>query len=1121
MVHVQLDAVASLDRVALVQITTEQFCGDKKVKHKTCSKNNGNARVVGYYEGWATTRSCNVFLPEQIPIGVYTHINFAFAVIDPKTFKIAPSSPEDVNLYKRLTLLKKRDPNLKVYIAIGGWAFNDPGPTATTFSDLAASVPRQKAFMESVLSFMSTYGFDGLDLDWEYPVSEERAGRKADFDNFPKFMARLKKTLSASSKGLTITLPASYWYLQHFDLVNLADSVNWFNIMSYDLHGTWDQGNKFTGAFLNSHTNLTEIDMALDLLWRNDIDPSQVVLGLAFYGRTFTMTTATCNKPGCTYQSGGRKGDCSKEVGILLNSEIDDIIEARGISPVLYKKEATKVVTWGNQWVSYDDEETLIMKSEYAQTLCLGGLMVWAISHDTKDAKYHKALAKAANRKISAQPVTDGSDDAYEDLEVPRDQCKWSNCGESCPSGWVHVKRSDPGARDDEYMIDETGCGGRGLHSCGSVEVGGNNEYCKKVLTYQAACCTTDTRSMKLYTKGEWGEAPNCDKTSGCPVSDPKKTDMIGGASRGSGGAVCNAYYKFQLEAVDPPEERKYCYDSSDKKERFSDCEFYTNHGFIPSGAPDGWCLSGCPNNRVRVGLSYGGDCAEWSYKALCCVPNISETIQIENPKLEEYRDALEEYIKDPRCSVPQTFGKRDSLSLIKRDLDSPYDVTHQLLLGLIAKTASSSMYDLMSEAWNKAMGTTYSSLKFPKLREFVTELDIYKSRGPIEVAYEIMCSLNYWNSRAAGGSKTLVCYDPSYDKDAASPARLARSIPSRHHHHHYVHRHALSHSSDHTLAKRVGRARDYRVEINGGVNPNHRITITMPEYLQINDLPPTEPIMDEVIEFEDVDDCGNPRIHRISLPTQSRRVEMEHPFDGQLIARFMRDASNGVLRSGATAVTGRVAVSYFVQAETAPVLLGAPPLPGDAGSSTDPYFQHTYARVMECIGSKENRAYFVLLSEEIHDVKTNLMQLHDAMSDTNVKTELDNGVVGAQKILRRIKAAIATIRYLNYEGDPNVNYRLTQIVNNAGAQWRHSQQIHNANNPNDLTTIGDYWSEWIIDFFEKLVSHTKNWCMDTITKLRKHWGVRTGAEAQQILDALSSLQAALPTLYIKTDHMF
>jgi GH18 family chitinase len=146
--------------------TTEDFCGDKKVDHKVCSKNNGNARIVGYYEGWAPNRPCNVFWPEDIPIGLYTHINFAFATIDPKTFKVAPSSKTDVDLYKRLMLHKQKDPGLKVFIAIGGWTFNDPGPTATTFSDLAASVPRQKTFIDSLLSFMSTYGFDGLDLDW-------------------------------------------------------------------------------------------------------------------------------------------------------------------------------------------------------------------------------------------------------------------------------------------------------------------------------------------------------------------------------------------------------------------------------------------------------------------------------------------------------------------------------------------------------------------------------------------------------------------------------------------------------------------------------------------------------------------------------------------------------------------------------------------------------------------------------------------------------------------------------------------------------------------------------------------------------------------------------------------
>jgi GH18 family chitinase len=56
-----------------------------------------------------------------------------------------------------------------------------------------------------------------------------------------------------------------------------------FIYRSYDLHGTWDKGNKWTGNFLNAHTNLTEIDDALDLIWRNDINPGQVVMGIAFY----------------------------------------------------------------------------------------------------------------------------------------------------------------------------------------------------------------------------------------------------------------------------------------------------------------------------------------------------------------------------------------------------------------------------------------------------------------------------------------------------------------------------------------------------------------------------------------------------------------------------------------------------------------------------------------------------------------------------------------------------------------------------------------------------------------------------------------------------------------------
>jgi hypothetical protein len=75
-------------------------------------------------------------------------------------------------------------------------------------------------------------------------------------------------------------------------------------------------------------TNLTEIDLALDLLWRNDIKKDMVVMGLAFYGRAYTVNPA-CTTPGCLYLSGGLKGECSREVGVLLNDEIDQILDMK------------------------------------------------------------------------------------------------------------------------------------------------------------------------------------------------------------------------------------------------------------------------------------------------------------------------------------------------------------------------------------------------------------------------------------------------------------------------------------------------------------------------------------------------------------------------------------------------------------------------------------------------------------------------------------------------------------------------------------------------------------------------------------------------------------------------
>jgi chitinase len=105
--------------------------------------------------------------PDQIPLGYYTHLNFAFAYINPDTFEMMPMAPNVADLYKDVTRQKQFQPELRAWIAIGGWAFNNKdAPTSTTFSDLAASESKQQTFFASLITFLVENGFDGVDVDW-------------------------------------------------------------------------------------------------------------------------------------------------------------------------------------------------------------------------------------------------------------------------------------------------------------------------------------------------------------------------------------------------------------------------------------------------------------------------------------------------------------------------------------------------------------------------------------------------------------------------------------------------------------------------------------------------------------------------------------------------------------------------------------------------------------------------------------------------------------------------------------------------------------------------------------------------------------------------------------------
>lgn len=121
-----------------------------------------------------------------------------------------------------------------------------------------------------------------------------------------------------------------------------------------------------------------------------------MVLGLAFYGRSFTLKNPSCNKPGCEFLSGGEAGACTGTSGVLSNAEIYSIIAKNSLTPVFEKAAMVKYITWGgNQWVSFEDKETLTLKKQWANNHCLGGVMIWALSQDTPDYQSLFGLSSA------------------------------------------------------------------------------------------------------------------------------------------------------------------------------------------------------------------------------------------------------------------------------------------------------------------------------------------------------------------------------------------------------------------------------------------------------------------------------------------------------------------------------------------------------------------------------------------------------------------------------------------------------------------------------------------------------------------------------------------------------
>ncbi|KAJ3010764.1 hypothetical protein HKX48_007207 [Thoreauomyces humboldtii] len=385
----------------------------------SCSPNPSSFIRIGYYGGWAAEGKGGCGMPiGDIPYNLYTHMYYSFGGINPD-FTISMEDGEDKDL--RTMIADAHSQGVKAVLSLGGWSFNDPGPTQGTFSRTASSDDNRRAFCGHAIDFVNSHGLDGLDIDWEYPVADDRNGLNAYNPNDTSGLVALMQTCKSMFGGKLLTIHCRQ-----------ATGIS----AAYDMHGTWDATESDTGPYVRPHTAKNEIETSLVMLQKAGVGMNKIVLGLAYYGRSFTLSNPSCDSLMCPFVSGGTKGRCTDEEGFLSYFEIKELMAQNGISqPSYFNADINAAyVTWGNQWVSFDDPKTIRSKTIWAMETCMAEFVftssgafkqTWAVDLDDIGSDQRKsalgiAVMAAGGLSIPAPglPSTPLSGKAQTDIPV-------------------------------------------------------------------------------------------------------------------------------------------------------------------------------------------------------------------------------------------------------------------------------------------------------------------------------------------------------------------------------------------------------------------------------------------------------------------------------------------------------------------------------------------------------------------------------------------------------------------------------------------------------------------------------------------------------------------------------
>lgn len=281
-------------------------------------------KVVAYYPDWEE------YQEEKLQYQYLTHLIYAFAIPE------VTGNIKELNHPQRAKKLieKAHEKGVKVLLAVGGWEYE--GVTLEeTFMQATATEEKRKHLAEEILSMCRKYEFDGIDIDWEYPKTDENGENP-----YEALMLLLAEKLHEEGKLLTSAVVSGIEgdgsgvrrEAAFYPDTALA-AADWIHVMAYD---------GGDGALHSGY----EFAVSCGDYWKNErnIPKEKVILGVPFYGR-----------PGW----------------FLYKDIVAEIPEA-------WKKDRC---TYQGTEVWYNGSDTIRAKAEYAKKE-LGGIMMWELTQD-------------------------------------------------------------------------------------------------------------------------------------------------------------------------------------------------------------------------------------------------------------------------------------------------------------------------------------------------------------------------------------------------------------------------------------------------------------------------------------------------------------------------------------------------------------------------------------------------------------------------------------------------------------------------------------------------------------------------------------------------------------------